>query len=72
MPFTDPLIFVLIVLGVVLACLIIVYSMRERGKKENKVSHEEKIRMESKSLPSGLKEVFLEMTQCALGMSLEF
>ncbi len=51
MPLDLLLIFALIVLGVVLAWLIIVYSMRKRGKKENKVSHEEKIRMESKSLP---------------------
>jgi len=50
LPYAEPLTYGLIVLGVVLACLIIIYAMRRRGKKEEKLS-EEKIKMESKALP---------------------
>ena len=51
MPFNDPLIIGSIVLGVILACLIIVYAMRKRGKKKEKLSEEEKPKMEFKALP---------------------
>jgi MFS superfamily sulfate permease-like transporter len=41
----------LIALGVILACLIIIYAMRKRGKKEEKLSEEKKPKMELKALP---------------------
>jgi MFS superfamily sulfate permease-like transporter len=50
LPYAEPLTYGLIVLGVVLACLIIIYAMRRRGKKEEKLS-EERLKMESKALP---------------------
>jgi MFS superfamily sulfate permease-like transporter len=51
LPFNDPLIIGAIVLGVILACLIIIYAMRKRGKKKEKLSEEEKPKMEFKALP---------------------
>jgi len=51
LPFNDPLIIGSIVLGVILACLIIIYAMRKRGKKKEKLSEEEKPKMEFKALP---------------------
>jgi MFS superfamily sulfate permease-like transporter len=51
LPFDEPLIYGLIVLGVILACLIIIYAMRKRGKKEEKLFEEEKSKMELKALP---------------------
>ncbi len=50
MPFTDPLIFVLIVLGVILACLIIIFGMRGL-KKGERFSEEEKTEVQFKELP---------------------
>lgn len=51
MPFDEPLIYGLITLGVILICLIIIYAMRRRGKKEEKLSEEEKPKMEFNVLP---------------------
>lgn len=51
MPFNDPLIIGAIALGVILACLIIIYAMRKQGKKKEKLSEEEKPKMEFKALP---------------------
>ena len=47
----DDLVYALIALGVILASLIVVYAMRKRGKKEEKVSEEEKLETELKGLP---------------------
>jgi len=49
--FDEPLIYGLIALGAILACLIIIYAMRRRGKKKEKLSEEEKPKMEFKALP---------------------
>ncbi|MGC9345948.1 MAG: hypothetical protein ACP5ER_04050 [Candidatus Bathyarchaeales archaeon] len=51
MPFDEALTYGLIVLGVIIACLIVVYAMKRRGKKEEKLSEEEKLKMEFKGLP---------------------
>lgn len=51
MPYAEPLIYGLIALGAILACLIIIYAMRRRGKKKVKLSEEEKPRMDFKGLP---------------------
>lgn len=51
MPFDEPLVYGLIALGAILACLITVYAMRRLGKKEEKLSEEEKPKMEFKALP---------------------
>ncbi|MEM2118198.1 MAG: hypothetical protein QW386_04175 [Candidatus Bathyarchaeia archaeon] len=42
MPFNDPLTITLIVLGVIIACGIVVFAMRKRWRKENKISATEK------------------------------
>ncbi|MEM3640515.1 MAG: hypothetical protein QXH37_01115 [Candidatus Bathyarchaeia archaeon] len=46
----EPLTFVVIIVGVIIACSIIVYTMRKRGKKEEKPTEERK-EIELKSLP---------------------
>ena len=51
MPFDGSLIYGLIAVGVILTCLIVVYAMRRRGKKEEKLSEEKKPKMELKALP---------------------
>lgn len=51
MPFDEPLTYVIIVIGVVIACLIVIYAMRKRGKREEKLLEEEKLKMEFKGLP---------------------
>lgn len=51
MPFDEPLIYGLIALGAILACSIIIYTMRRRGKKKEKLSEEEKPKMEFKASP---------------------
>lgn len=51
MPFDEPLIYGFMVLGVILACLLVVYAMRRHGKKEEKLSEEEKSELEFKGLP---------------------
>jgi len=51
LPFDEPLTYVLIVIGVIIACAIVVYAMRKRGKKEEEVPEEEKLDMEFKGLP---------------------
>ena len=51
MAYDEPLIYGLIALGAVLACSIIIYAMRRRGKKKEKLSEEEKPKMEFKALP---------------------
>lgn len=54
MPLDASLVFGLIVLGVVLPCLIIIYSMRRRGKKEEKIPEEE-TKVEFEALPFRLE-----------------
>jgi len=49
--FDETLTYALIVLGAVTACLIVIYAMRRRGRKEEKLSEEEKAKMELKGLP---------------------
>lgn len=51
MPYAEPLIYGLIALGAILACLIIIYAMRKYWKKEEKLSEEEKPKTEFKALP---------------------
>ena len=51
MAFDETLTYALIVLGAVTACLIVIYAMRRRGRKEEKLSEEEKAKMELKGLP---------------------
>lgn len=50
MPLDETLTYGLIVLGVVIACLIVIYTMRRRGKKEEKFPEEEK-KMKFEGLP---------------------
>jgi len=51
LPFDERLIYGLIALGAILTCSIIIYAMRRRGKKKEKLSEEEKPKMEFKALP---------------------
>ena len=51
LPFNEPLIYGLIVLGAIFACLIIIFAMSRRGKKKEKFSEEEKSEMEFRPLP---------------------
>ena len=51
MPFDGPLTYAIIVVGVIMACLIVIYAMRKRGKREEKLLEEEKLKMEFKGLP---------------------
>jgi MFS superfamily sulfate permease-like transporter len=51
LPFDDPLTVTLIVIGVVIACLIVVLAMRRRTKKREKVQVEEKSMTELRGLP---------------------
>jgi hypothetical protein len=51
LPYDEPLIYGLIALGAILACSIIIYAMRRRGKKKEKLSEKEKPKMEFKALP---------------------
>lgn len=61
MSFDESLIYGLVVLGVILACLLVVFAMRRRGKKEEKLSEEEKSELEFKGLPFKIvKSVSLE------------
>lgn len=50
MPLDEPLTFVLVIVGVVLACFIIVYAMLKKGREEVKPS-EGRVEAELKSLP---------------------
>jgi len=47
----DPLIYALIAAGGIIACLIVIYAMRKRGKKEEKALEEEESMTELKGLP---------------------
>ena len=51
MPFDELLTYAIIIVGVIFACLIVIYAMRKRGKREEKFLEEEKLKMEFKGLP---------------------
>lgn len=51
MPFEDLLPYAIIGVGAIIACLIVIYAMRKRGKKEEKPSEEETIKSELGGLP---------------------
>ena len=51
MPFDEPLIYAIIVIGAIIACSIVIYAMKKRSKKEEKLLEEEKLKVESRGLP---------------------
>ncbi|MGQ9507624.1 MAG: hypothetical protein ACUVTB_07225 [Candidatus Bathycorpusculaceae bacterium] len=51
MPLDQPLTYTTIVLGALITCLIVIYAMRKKGKKEEKVVEEEKLKTEFGGLP---------------------
>ena len=51
MPFDEALIYAIIVIGAIIACSIVIYAMKKRSKKEEKLLEEEKLKAESRGLP---------------------
>ncbi|MEM3673373.1 MAG: hypothetical protein QW468_04020 [Candidatus Bathyarchaeia archaeon] len=51
MSFDDPVTIVLIIVGVVIACLIVIFAMRRHGRRENKVSEEESLTAKFQGFP---------------------
>ena len=51
MPFEDLLTYAVIVVGAIIACVIVIYAMRKRGKKEEEPLEEEKIIAEPRGSP---------------------
>lgn len=51
MPLNEPLIYAIIIIGAVIACLIVIFAMRKRGKKEEKLGGEGKLKAEFGGLP---------------------
>jgi len=51
LPFDDPLVYGVIVLGVVFTCLTVIYAMRRREKQEKFSEEEEKSEIKMKGLP---------------------
>lgn len=51
MPFDDPLTNAIIIVGVIIACSIVIYAMRKRGKKEEKISEKEELQTDIKGYP---------------------
>ncbi|MEM3696750.1 MAG: hypothetical protein QXQ94_04500 [Candidatus Bathyarchaeia archaeon] len=51
MPLEDLIIYAVIILGALIACSIVIYAMRKRGKKEEKVGEEGKLKAEFGGLP---------------------
>ena len=51
MPFDESLIYAIIVIGAIIACSIVIYAMKKRSKKEEKLLEEEKLKVESRGLP---------------------
>ncbi|MDH5754333.1 MAG: hypothetical protein OEY95_03895 [Candidatus Bathyarchaeota archaeon] len=51
MPFDELMTYAIIIVGVIVACLIVIYAMRKRGKREEKFLGEEKLKMEFRGLP---------------------
>jgi len=61
LPFDEAIASAIIVIGAIIACLIIIYAMRKRGEKEERLLEEEKLKDESKGLPFKIvKSVSLE------------
>jgi len=50
-PFDDPLTNAIIIVGVIIACSIVIYAMRKRGKKEEKTSEKEELQTDIKGYP---------------------
>jgi len=51
MPFEDLLLYAAIGVGAIIACLIVIYAMRERGKREGKPPEKDMIKSEHEGLP---------------------
>jgi hypothetical protein len=51
LPFEEALTYLLIVIGAIIACFIVIYSMKKRGRKEEKFLQEEKFKAEPRGLP---------------------
>jgi MFS superfamily sulfate permease-like transporter len=51
LPFDDPLTVTLIVVGVIIACVIVIFAMKKRWRKEKKISEEEKSIAKAQGLP---------------------
>jgi len=51
LPFDDPLTIAIIIVGVVIACSIVIFYLRRRGKKTKKTSREEKSQAELTGFP---------------------
>jgi len=51
LPFEDLLTIAVVGVGAIIACIIVVYAMRKRGKREEEPLEETKIRAESRGLP---------------------
>jgi hypothetical protein len=51
LPFDDPLTAVIIMLGAIIACFIVVFSMKRRGEREEKISKKEDLERETKGIP---------------------
>jgi MFS superfamily sulfate permease-like transporter len=51
LPFDDPLTILIITVGVVIACSILIFALRRRGKKQRKKSEEEKSQAELTGFP---------------------
>ena len=51
MPLDEALIYAIIVIGAIIACSIVIYAMKKRSKKEEKLLEEEKLKAESRGLP---------------------
>jgi hypothetical protein len=47
----EALVYAIIVIGAIIACLVIIYAMKKGGKKEEKLLEEEKLKEESMGLP---------------------
>jgi len=51
LPLDESLIYATVVVGAIIACSIVIYTMKKRGKKEKRPAEEEKLKTESKGLP---------------------
>ena len=51
MPFDEPLIYAIIIVGAIIACSIVIYAMKKRGRKEEKLTEEEELKTEFRGLP---------------------
>ncbi|MGB9756692.1 MAG: hypothetical protein ACPLVJ_02790, partial [Candidatus Bathyarchaeales archaeon] len=51
MPLDEPLTYTIIVLGALIACLIVIFAMKKRGRGEEEPTEEEKLKEELRGLP---------------------